>query len=584
MLDMFSCGKEMPDAGRGTLNILEELLQQSQQSQELAELQRDTALRQQELGQALRASIAAQKEPFEEMDEIHVVSADAEHDPVSIEPCKSTEPMASKEASWLRSLTWGEEDVEQEVLTLDIVGLRAGSMSRASHAQSMRSQAKLFSGAAQWTLNRAATLLHAIESIKEPVRTGWLAELMRSSSFNLLSLLVIVANAAYITVMTDYELLHAGQQVGQELGIEFAFSAFYLLELIAKLTVHRLYYFWTQEWLWNVFDFVLVVLVLVENGVTALSAAEVTGSYNIMFLRVLRLFKLARVFRIFRTLRFFTELRLMMECVAGSLMNAIWCVVLLFFTKYIFALLIAQSLVGHWIEVAGTENAAGSSASAELLRLYPSVSQIMVTLLQSTTSGLDWQEPFGALKPTGFALPALFVAFILVFTVSIWNIVTSVFVEKALKLATPDLDALVLEQNYQEKKLCEELITFFSSRSEDDCISPKAFRSMAEDASFRGYLTANGIDIKNIQIFFSMLASAMEDGEDVDIHLLANACVRMRGFATSIDLQSLSFETKIMHRKQVDMVKVLAKHLKRVEGMLKQMMLEPERGLGPLDV
>ena len=48
--------------------------------------------------------------------------------------------------------------------------------------------------------------------------------------------------------------------------------------------------------------------------------------------------------------------------------------------------------------------------------------------------------------------------------------------------------------------------------------------------------------------------------QDVDIHLLANACVRMRGFvrhllqmlaldtdslqATSIDLQSLSFETK----------------------------------------
>ena len=41
---------------------------------------------------------------------------------------------------------------------------------------------------------------------------------------------------------------------------------------------------------------------------------------------------------------------------------------------------------------------------------------------------------------------AVFIVFILVFTVSIWNIVTSVFVEKALKLAEPDLDAIVVER------------------------------------------------------------------------------------------------------------------------------------------
>ena len=66
-------------------------------------------------------------------------------------------------------------------------------------------------------------------------------------------------------------------------------------------------------------------------------------------------------------------------------------------------------------------------------------------LLQSTTNGRDWGEPFDALHPTGPLLPALFIAFILVFTVSIWNIVTSVFVEKALKLAEPHLDAVVHE-------------------------------------------------------------------------------------------------------------------------------------------
>lgn len=45
----------------------------------------------------------------------------------------------------------------------------------------------------------------------------------------------------------------------------------------------------------------------------------------------------------------------------------------------------------------------------------------------------------------------MFIIFILVFTVSIWNIVTSVFVEKALKLAEPDLDAIVVERLRQKQ-------------------------------------------------------------------------------------------------------------------------------------
>ena len=116
---------------------------------------------------------------------------------------------------------------------------------------------------------------------------------------------------------------------------------------MAKIIVHRLFFFWNEDWCWNIFDFILVIMVLLENFITIVSQGS---AVNVTFLRIMRLFKLARVLRIMRTFRFFTELRLMMECVIGSFMNVLWCVALLFIVQSIFALLIAQALVGYWME------------------------------------------------------------------------------------------------------------------------------------------------------------------------------------------------------------------------------------------
>lgn len=212
-----------------------------------------------------------------------------------------------------------------------------------------------------------------------------------------------------------------------------------------------------------------------------------------------------------------------------------------------------------------------------ILQFYPSVSGIMVTLLQSTTSGLDWADAFHALAPTGVVLQVLFIAFILVFTVSIWNIVTSVFVEKALKLAQPDLDAIVMEQLSQEKSMFKSLVDFFSSIQgseevdDEEEISPAAFKQKVDDPKFRCYLSAHGIDVKNVKTFFSMVSTG---SEGVEIKRLAHACVRMKGFATSLDLQSLGFESKLMHQKQMQILKRMNQQMKQNELAIQKMIEE----------
>eukprot|EP00438_Fugacium_kawagutii_P004611 Skav229002 [mRNA] locus=scaffold127:334407:334853:+ [translate_table: standard] len=131
---------------------------------------------------------------------------------------------------------------------------------------------------------------------------------------------------------------HASTNDASISAIELLLASFYVIELALKLLVHRLYFFCNDEMAWNIFDFILVVFTVVENIL-------VFGSgVNLGFLRLLRLCKIVKILRVFRTLRFFSELRLMLDCVLGSLKNCFWCLMMLLFVVYLFALLLQQGL------------------------------------------------------------------------------------------------------------------------------------------------------------------------------------------------------------------------------------------------
>eukprot|EP00443_Scrippsiella_acuminata_P024954 CAMPEP_0115332880 /NCGR_PEP_ID=MMETSP0270-20121206/87076_1 /TAXON_ID=71861 /ORGANISM="Scrippsiella trochoidea, Strain CCMP3099" /LENGTH=215 /DNA_ID=CAMNT_0002753751 /DNA_START=318 /DNA_END=962 /DNA_ORIENTATION=- len=197
----------------------------------------------------------------------------------------------------------------------------------------------------------------------------------------------------------------------------------------------------------------------------------------------------------------------------------------------------------------------------------------MLTLLQATTSGLDWRDAYAVLVEVGSYLPAVFVFYILFFVIAAWNIVTSTFVDKALRFAQPDLEQLTREQLMKDivdavlaqpdleqltreqltKDIgdAEELMNLFSEADFDRSasISLEEFIRVAEHPKFRSYLHVRGIDIKNAEVFFEML-QVVGGGEVVNIQVLVSALLRMKGFATSIDLHSLSFETKVLSRRQ----------------------------------
>jgi len=423
--------------------------------------------------------------------------------------------------------------------------------------------------------------LDRLWSLEEPRRRGCLARLVRSTSFSMVSGSVILLNACFILYTTELEMINIEASLNTDSRIkmiELALASIYVVEVILKLMVHRLFFFWNVEMAWNWFDFVLVVFSIFENllvydllpGQDSSSNPSSPGSgVNLGFLRLIRLCKIVKILRVFRTLKFFSELRLMLDCVLGSLINVFWCVVMLAFVMYVFGLLLQQGIVQYLMEAKGTMS---QEANEMVMTYFGSVGQTVVTLFQSSTSGVDWNEPYKALRYTGEVMPMAFLAYVAFVFISVWNIVTSTFVEKALKLAQPDVDMLILEQQLQDFEDCKMLSRLFKSmRPADDDgnerIGMEEFRQLVETYEFRSYLQTRGIDIKNAETFFKMLVE-LQGEPMIDATTFANACVRMKGAATSIDLQTVMFTTHLMNQEQRSFFQQLKTRLTSIETTL----------------
>merc|ERR1719305_2256391 len=87
-----------------------------------------------------------------------------------------------------------------------------------------------------------------------------------------------------------------------------------------------------------------------------------------------------------------------------------------------------------------------------------------LTLFQCVAGGNDWVEAFEVVRATGADNGAVFLFFILFFVIAVWNIVTSIFIERTMEYAQPDMEGLLLikrrkdiEDAKQLMKLCSVL-------------------------------------------------------------------------------------------------------------------------------
>lgn len=218
---------------------------------------------------------------------------------------------------------------------------------------------------------------------------------------------------------------------------------------------------------------------------------------------------------------------------------------MLLFIFYIFSLIFVQGCITFLLNSEQSESPMHASEYSLLMKYFGSVEECIMTLIQATTGGNDWSVFYDALSPSGTSNCALFIFFIGFFQIALLNVLTGIFVENAMKLAQPDPYTVALEQRKMElleaaelRHVCRDLENPHSGK-----ISPEDFEKGFHSGKLRAHLRVLGLDIKDTQKFFSVLSATSGENE-IDIETFVNGCMKLKGQATAIDLQSLWCETR----------------------------------------
>lgn len=324
---------------------------------------------------------------------------------------------------------------------------------------------------------------------------------------------------------------------------EAGFTCYYCFEVCLKFFVHGLYFFINSEARWNIFDFILILL-SVFSAVGTLMEQQLPGT---LFLRTMRFFKLSRALRVLRALVIFEDLRLMIECMSGAILGFFWCLVMVCILILVFSLFIVQG-VHEYLVFQGEHGISSPEEMNEVTGAFGSVSATMYTTYSIISGGTEWCNVHDILLPVGANYARILVLFVSFMLISVWNVVTSIFINGALRCAKPEADRVAIQKYWEDIGDSKNLTAYICENLDRDgsgTISRDEIESVAGEALFIDNLESRGIGMRDIQMFFEMLSHAGMTSE-VPIEDFVTGCMHMKGPASAVDLRIMSFE---MHSK-----------------------------------
>jgi len=422
-------------------------------------------------------------------------------------------------------------------------------------------------------------LLDYLIGLEEPERHGCCNCILQSSLFGTFCTLTILANVGVILYTANWTMENESFAVPFAVSaLDIIFCSVYFVESALKLIVHRAYFFWNEDAGWNVFDLCLVVLAVYDQVMFFVWQSEEEADVynaNMNFMRSLRIVKVSRILRLVRVIRIFRDLRCMLYSILWSFIPLFWCLVLIFFVILVFSLLLIQLVTEYIIH---SDLAPG--IRAEFFDYFGSVQTTMATLYMSSTGGVDWRVPYEVLADSGELSSAAFLAYIAFFEFAVFNVLTGVFVDHAMKVSAADRELALAEQKKKERSEAERLrdTCRLIDSDGDGKISWPEFHSFLHYENGYRNMASLGLDIFDSKKFFKNLM-VMTNQRDIDITQFVSGCMRMKGGATGIDLHSLYSDLNSIHRRQEEMQALVtsALQLLRDKSIRKRSKLDSSR-------
>lgn len=374
------------------------------------------------------------------------------------------------------------------------------------------------------------------EPIQPPRYSQFLTSVVDGDLFGQFCVFIILCNSILTIHTTNYSAVTLEAQLPDWMvWLEMIFLAWYTIEIGLKIVVHGSGMFFSPERNWNIFDMFVVIAGYAEVG---LHSVEL----DFTCMRVLRLLKVGKALRALKAAPHLKELRLMLGSVLDCILPLFWALLLICLFLVIAALIFVQTITNFRIDNAGRID---DDLRDRLNTTFGSVGMAMMTTLQASTGALSWADIYNILCRVSWVSGLLFIVFFMFFTFALSNVITSIFVDKAMQMAQPDLDSKMFEKRRAENEAAQELraLALELDTDKSGSITLDEVLRMAEDSRIRHLFQLFDIEIADVELFFQMMSQQVGSSE-LDIEVFVATCLKMKGGASSADVQMLIFQTK----------------------------------------
>jgi Ca2+-binding EF-hand superfamily protein len=160
----------------------------------------------------------------------------------------------------------------------------------------------------------------------------------------------------------------------------------------------------------------------------------------------------------------------------------------------------------------------------------------------AVTGGDDWANVMAPLEEANSCFRPLFIGYVAFMVIGMMNVVTGLFVDQAISIASLNRRARVREKRTEEERLTKELAEIFNEVDidGDGTLTRDEFEYLAKDERVVMTLTSLDLDFSELQPLFSVLDPG-HTGE-VSINDFVWGCMKLKGPAKSIDMCTLIYE------------------------------------------
>lgn len=380
---------------------------------------------------------------------------------------------------------------------------------------------------------------HRLEELQEWKAWGPCKKFANSQYFETTCVIAIIAFAGVVGAEVEYTARNPDENYTVFILINNGFNVWFGFELLCRmLAADRpccVKFFWSKDWMWNWFDFIMVCSFLFELTAEIGYNAGKEVKLFINSIKVFRIIRIVRILRILRMLKDVEEIKKMVGMIHFSSKMLIWTMIILFALHYIFAVVFVRA----YVDYTQLDDSLDADAVAALKTNFGNLEKSLYSLFKSITGGQSWNELSDPLLKIHWIYGAAFMFFVSFTLWTVFNILTGIFVDASTQIVKKD-EAFACRQEEETKERYEAAaLELFRDIDKDGSgfIDKEEFEESLKDPRMEAFLEVLEIDSETGKTLFELLDH--DHAGEISTKAFIAGCKRMKHSAKGFDMQTL---------------------------------------------